>query len=634
MNRKERYIKEKTDALFQHWLTKVCTVGGVFFLALSILDFLYSPERFLEFLIYRSTFAFTLFVIGYLGLKIYKPNLHRILAVFSVAISAVGIEILILSFGAQDSGYWPCMIILAILTMGFFPASMAHHITYAAVIYLIYSLPILYLFITGEANFPENYHSHEHFILANIFLLASLAALLTLRYFSWKNLLQELALNFELEHQREELEETVEEKTRSLKETVEKLREEIFRREATESQLQIARDNWQETFDTINEAITIHDANYNIIQCNKAATTLLRLSENTVLSQKCYKSYHQKDSPPQHCPSCQSMYTGLESVNEIYEPSIGKHLEVKALPRFDHRNNLIGIVHIVRDIDERKRAELAQKRLELQLHQAHKLEAVGSLAAGIAHEVNTPTQYIGDNIQFLKDSFKTITDLLEKYKRLAAKYDKAIVEQIKQSCEEGDIDYLIKEIPKAIDQSFEGNTRVAEIVRSMKEFAHPGNVTKEPTDINKAIASTISVTTNEWKYVADIDTDFDSSLSCVNCYAGEFNQVILNMIVNAAHAIKENNAAIPGSGKGVITITTRRRNNLAEIRISDTGIGISEDIQPRIFEPFFTTKAVGKGTGQGLAIAREVIVERHQGSLALESLNGRGATFIINIPLS
>jgi signal transduction histidine kinase len=253
------------------------------------------------------------------------------------------------------------------------------------------------------------------------------------------------------------------------------------------------------------------------------------------------------------------------------------------------------------------------KQLQSQLAQAQKLESVGQLAAGVAHEINTPIQYIGDNAKFLEDAFR---DLIE-------------MREVEHRAE--DFAYLKAEVPNAITQLSEGVNHVARIVRAMKEFSHPGPIEKTEVDINQAIESTILVSKHEWKFVAEITTDLDPDLPPVPCVAGEVNQVILNLIVNAAHAIAE---VVKDSGrKGRILISTRQKESVLEISIADTGAGIPEGIQSRIFDPFFTTKPVGKGTGQGLAIAHTVIVQKHKGTLRFESEVGRGTTFLIELPL-
>ncbi|MEP6889269.1 MAG: PAS domain S-box protein [Nitrospirota bacterium] len=274
--------------------------------------------------------------------------------------------------------------------------------------------------------------------------------------------------------------------------------------------------------------------------------------------------------------------------------------------------------------------------LEHDLVQAQKLESIGHLAAGIAHEINTPTQFVGDNIRFLADSFSDLAAVLDRHRALllsakAGTCAPDLIEACEAEARRVDLDYLTEEVPKAIAQSSEGVTRIATIVRAMKEFAHPGNDEKVCVDLNKAIESTITVARNEWKYIADLTTDLALDLPLVPCLLGQFNQVILNMIVNATHAIAD---VVKGTGaKGTISITTRSVDGWAEVRITDSGIGIPEEISRKIFDPFFTTKEVGKGTGQGLAIAHSVIVDKHHGTISLESEVGQGATFIVRLPL-
>ena len=277
-----------------------------------------------------------------------------------------------------------------------------------------------------------------------------------------------------------------------------------------------------------------------------------------------------------------------------------------------------------------------RKLLREQLLQAQKLESVGQLAAGIAHEINTPTQYIGDNVRFLKDSFQDVLSLLGSYEKLlvaatANTLTSETVLEVMAAVERADADYLIQEIPKAIEQTLEGITRVSTLVSAMKEFSHPGAKEKTPLDLNHAIESTITVARNEWKYVADLETDLDPLLPMVSCHPGEFNQVILNLIVNAAHAIGDVSAK-GGHERGTIKVQTRNRPAYVEIRIQDTGGGIPENVQTRVFDPFFTTKEIGKGTGQGLAIARSVVVDKHGGSIDFETEAGTGTTFVIRLP--
>jgi PAS domain S-box-containing protein len=291
---------------------------------------------------------------------------------------------------------------------------------------------------------------------------------------------------------------------------------------------------------------------------------------------------------------------------------------------------------LVHDITERRQAERQRDLMEVQLRHSQKLESIGQLAAGIAHEINTPTQYVGNNVRFLQEAFADLRTLMVEYDRLltAAKGEalsREALQQIVIAAERADTTYLLEEVPKAIQQTLEGVERIRTLVAAMKEFSHPGSKEKTPLNLNKAIESTLTVARSEWKYLADLETDYDSSLPLVSCLASEFNQAILNLIVNAAHAIADV-VGTGGSGKGKIRVQTRDCPDCVEIRIADTGSGIPEKVRPRIFDPFFTTKAVGRGTGQGLAIVRSVVVDKHQGSIHFETEEGKGTTFIIRLP--
>jgi signal transduction histidine kinase len=239
-------------------------------------------------------------------------------------------------------------------------------------------------------------------------------------------------------------------------------------------------------------------------------------------------------------------------------------------------------------------------------------------------------------VRFLKDAFHDLKGLLENYQRLSPAGDgtplsSEDVQKIADEVKRADPGYLLEEIPKAIEQTLEGVSHVSTLVSAMKEFSHPGTKEKVPLDLNHAIGCTITVARNEWKYVADMETEFDSSLPLVSCLPGEFNQVILNLIVNAAHAIGDATRK-DGSGKGTIKIQTRNCPEWVEISVQDTGSGIPEHVRARIFDPFFTTKEIGKGTGQGLAIARSVVVDKHHGTIHFETELGKGTTFILRLP--
>ncbi len=293
---------------------------------------------------------------------------------------------------------------------------------------------------------------------------------------------------------------------------------------------------------------------------------------------------------------------------------------------------------LLAEIAERKRSEQERHLMELQLRQSQKLEAIGQLAAGIAHEINTPTQYVGDNTRFFKESFESIAILLRDHKELleAAQNDRLtpdLVARAKEVLMAADLDYLFEQVPTAINETIEGVDRISKIVRAMKEFSHPGGKEKTSADLNKAIESTVTVARGQWKYVADMKLNLDPELPRVPCFLGEFNQCVLNLLINAAHAIGDKLKEKPG-GLGLITVGTRRDGAWVEISVRDTGTGIPESARPHIFEPFFTTKEVGKGTGQGLSMVYCNIVKKHGGQVAFETEAGVGTCFLLRLPIS
>ncbi|WP_303850738.1 ATP-binding protein [Seleniivibrio woodruffii] len=277
-----------------------------------------------------------------------------------------------------------------------------------------------------------------------------------------------------------------------------------------------------------------------------------------------------------------------------------------------------------------------QKTLERQLSIAQKLESIGSLAAGIAHEINTPIQYIGDNARFLMHTFESFMEMIDAARSLSEKkpgeagFDD-VFNLFTEIVKDSDLSFIREEVPAAINQSIEGVDRVASIVRAMKKFSHPDREDKQPVDINSAIENTITITRNEWKYYSEIATDFDETLPYVPCYPGDFNQVILNILVNAAQAVESKMK--DSGGKGQIRISTHNMGNTVRVVIKDTGGGIPEPIRHKVFDPFFTTKEIGKGTGQGLAISHQIIVKKHSGRIYFEVENGIGTSFIIEIPI-
>lgn len=393
-------------------------------------------------------------------------------------------------------------------------------------------------------------------------------------------------------------------------------------------------------FDGSSDAILLMSDN-RLVDCNSKALELFGLAKDELLAR------HPADlSPPQQpdgrssSEACQEhidhvLQHGRRRFEWVHRRASGEEFPAEvALAAFAFRGR--PVIHgVIRDLTELKKAEQERRELEARLQLTSKLESVGSLAAGVAHEVNTPTQFISDNVRFLKDAFLQLANVIASYRSLVPQTPehgelRAALDAVEQ---ENELSYLLDEVPRCIEQSMDGLRRIGKIVGSLKEFSHPGGDEKNLANINRAIETTVAVSRHEWKYVADIVTELDPSLPKVSCVIDEINQAILNLIVNASHAIEDANK-ITGTAKGLISIRTRTEADHVVIEVQDSGTGIPESVRDRIFEPFYTTKPVGKGTGQGLAIVQAVIVKKHHGKVSFTTETNKGTTFRLALPLN
>lgn len=280
-----------------------------------------------------------------------------------------------------------------------------------------------------------------------------------------------------------------------------------------------------------------------------------------------------------------------------------------------------------------------RERVDVELRHAQKLKAVGQLAAGIAHEINTPAQYVIDNLQFLADSFKDVQRLTAQYRQVidvlttvagTETVAQTLAQQITQAEQAADLTFLQENIPSAVDHAREGLSQISNIVGAMKEFAHSDTPGKVEADLNRALRVALTVARNEYAAIAEVETDF-GEIPLVTCNLGDMNQVFLNLLINAAQAI----LAVAGKSgkKGRIRVRTSSQEDMVRIDIADTGCGIPQSIRDSVFEPFFTTKQVGCGSGYGLAIARAIVVGKHGGSLTFQTEEGKGTTFTVQLPI-
>ncbi|MFA6596800.1 MAG: PAS domain S-box protein [Ignavibacteriaceae bacterium] len=406
-------------------------------------------------------------------------------------------------------------------------------------------------------------------------------------------------------------------------------------RKRAEEALQSEKEELSVTLRSITDGVITTDLEDKINLVNNAAEEIVGVEQKWLLGKSIFSvlEFHKEEPVPK-----ESTYADHNQENQINDYLIllsqsGKKLTISINSNVlrDRKGKVRGFVYIIRDMTERL-------KIEKQLSLSQKMESIGRLAAGIAHEINTPMQYISDNTNFLKDAFESFKTLLtsinESVKDSAAFQDFVqIIKAIRKIQEDFDIPYFISEIPSAIEQTQVGIERVSKIISAMKDFAHPEQKEKTYSDLNHGIQVTVAISKNEWKYVADLEMNLDPTLPAISCIPDEINQVILNLIINSVHAIQLSEEKDAGT-KGKIVIETKHDDKNVEFRISDTGTGIKPEFLGKIFDPFFTTKEVGKGTGQGLSIAHDIIVNNHKGSITVESYYGKGATFIIQLPIS
>lgn len=358
--------------------------------------------------------------------------------------------------------------------------------------------------------------------------------------------------------------------------------------------------------------------------------------------------------------SAQIFYEDEQSVIQSGQPMLHRQEEVTdsmgrvstilttKVPLRDIEGNVVGIMGIGRNItarvDAERRLSAAQQaaqaemrereRMAIELRLAQKLESVGRLAAGLAHEINTPIQYVGDSVHFLGSAFEGLSTLLTAYReaatRSAGARDAAELSELRDLEAATDLEFLGEEVPRAVQRTIEGTQRVAGIVRAMKEFAHPDAGEHQPADLNSALNTTLTVARSEYRYAARLETRF-GEIPEVVCNVGELNQVFLNLVVNSAHAIVDSGQ---DSATGVIRVESWCENEEVCVRIGDNGCGIAAENLDKVFDPFFTTKGVGRGTGQGLAISRSIVVAKHGGRIEASSELGRGTQFLISLPIT
>lgn len=437
------------------------------------------------------------------------------------------------------------------------------------------------------------------------------------------------AADYRLRHSRDELEKLIENRTAELVQVNLDLKHEITEHELGRKALSEAYNEIHLIISSISSIMIGVDNNGMVTLWNDVASKLLSLSSDDVVGLDFFALpiNWNREKIAQEAAECVKSNKNIRMADILLRHQTDgiRILGITLTPLFLKDKEHPGFLLIGADITERR-------LLEDQVGRSNKLEAIGQLAAGVAHEINTPTQLVGSNLRFLGQQLDTILGWLDKLhqQKDAAKTESKIPSLIMGSEKDvtlAQLEYFKQEAPKAIEQSLEGIDRISHIVTAMRFFTHPGSENKEIADLNQIIQNAISLSRNEWKIIAEIKTDLDPNLPGVECLPIELSQVVLNIIINAIHAIQDS-----GEEKGQIVIVSRQAGELIEVSITDNGTGIPKEIQSKIFDPFFTTKDIGRGTGQGLAIAYTVIVKKHGGTLEFESETGKGTTFIISLP--
>ncbi|WP_421903662.1 PAS domain S-box protein [Maridesulfovibrio sp.] len=426
----------------------------------------------------------------------------------------------------------------------------------------------------------------------------------------------------------DQLEQLVDERTAALTRKTDELTVEVAERKKAETEIRQNRELLRSLLDGISAAFLIIDLeSRTIAETNEVAETMFGLSRGKILGRNCDRTFASQGKYLEEiCPRSYETESIRETVilgNDGHPLPVTRHVLPITIGVRPH------LAVILFDISERK-------NLERKLEMARKLESIGRLASGIAHEINTPIQYVGNSVHFQKEAFEDFLKIHLLDNRILNECRKAglfpnLLKERDRIAEDEDLDFLVTEIPESCDRAQDGVSRVAGIVQAMKDFSHPGQQKKQPVDINNLVTTTATVSRNEWKYYAKMDMQL-GDIPLIKCFQGNINQVLLNMIVNAAHAIRDK---YKGTGQnGEIIISTYQSNEEVCISISDDGAGIPDQIRDKIFEPFFTTKKVGEGSGQGLAIAHDIIVTKHGGTIDLDSIPDVGTTFTIRLPIS
>ncbi len=460
-------------------------------------------------------------------------------------------------------------------------------------------------------------------------LLLVLALAAVVRRLMWEAVGRERAER-ELRRLNEELELKVLQRTASLDQSNRDLTAEVARHRDAEEAKSRADQLFQSIAENSADLIAVVDQSGHRIYNNPAYERLLGYTAEELKSTVSYQQIHPDDRAAVTQAAQRSLETGIgQNVEYRMRRKDGTYITLESHGSFirDSKGEIRAFVISARDVSARRMAM-----------QTEKLSAIGQLAAGIAHELNTPVQYISDNITFIGESWGQVEGAIAL--SVAPVHAAAAGAASSGSDSSGttsaappaEWEWLRQEVPRAIAQSREGIRRMSKILGAMRRFSHTGGGEREYVDLNEALDATITVVQNQIKHLASVETDYQLDLPRVECYSDELNQVFLNLIVNSAHAIRDASAG-QGRPRGKLTIRTRQVGDMVQIEVQDNGTGIPVQARAHVFDPFFTTKQVGEGTGQGLSICHDIVVHKHHGKIWFETEIDKGTTFFVTVPI-
>jgi len=460
-------------------------------------------------------------------------------------------------------------------------------------------------------------------------LLAFAIAVIVLNKLMVEIVRRESAEN-DLRRMNEDLELTVLERNASL----DKSNQDLISETASRQEVEGAHSRSEQLFRSIAEnsadLIAVVDQSGHRIYNNPSYERLLGYTKEELKQTISYQQIHPDDRTVVTRAAQQALETGVGQIVEYrMQRKDGTYISLESHGSFirDSRGEIEAFVISARDVSDRRMAQ-----------QTEKLSAIGQLAAGVAHELNTPVQYISDNITFLGGAWKQVDAaialcLTPAHASITSDTSDSHPSPVTPSAgPPEDWDWLRREVPKAISQSLEGIRRMSKILGAIRRFSHTGGGEREYVDLNEALDATLTVAQNQIKHLADVQTDYQTDLPRVECYCDEMNQVFLNLIVNASHAIRDASTQ-QARERGKLTIRTRQIDHDVQVEIQDNGTGIPLTARARVFDPFYTTKQVGEGTGQGLTICHDIVTQKHRGRIWFDTEVDKGTTFFVRIPI-